>query len=315
MNKFTSLKLATAVLLSAVALAPTVVHAAGSATLTMNGGGTITTGSQTSISFVENSGADTVNSAQVDLAYNVGNLQFVGFTASAPFSCPIVDSTTTNKISAGCFIPAGSTTGAQVIGTATFRAVSGSGSDAVRLLDSSLIANTAGTDIWNHAASASNYSFTPAAGGRGGSGAAPVAPQPQVLSAATTAPDPTPAPTPAPVVAAPVKKAMVTPIVATTATAASQKHQSKAGETIFSLIVLALLILGAIAIAKREQLAKWYDGKKKLNAKGAAKVAVPAAAAVVAAKAVTKKKAPAKKPVAKKTVAKKPTAKKSITKK
>jgi cell division septation protein DedD len=307
--KITSRIKLTATVLSFVATMSlsSVAHAAGAATLSMSGGGNVANGSTTNISFVENSGAEAVNSVQVDLGYNAGAFQFVGFSGSAPFSCPIVDTSVANKVSVGCSITSNSTTGNQAVGTATFKALVNGGSFGVDLLGSSLIASyPAATDIWNHATSSSAYSFNPAAGGRGGESPA-VAAQPRVLSATTgTSAAPEPAATP-PVSPAP-KKAVVKPVIASTSTTINPTTAKKShiAQTIFSIIALVLIVLGAIAIANREKV---NAAVQKMRAKKAAEAApIVAAAAVTTPKSIAKKTT---KPVAKKAPVKKIAAKKT----
>lgn len=297
MKLFNKLSLSLVVLTGSIGLLSGSVAAAGAAQFSLGSiGASYTAGTTISVAINENSFAEAVNSIQADLTYDSSTLQYSGFGAGSAFSCPVV-STGSGSVSIGCLVPGGTVSSGQYVGTVNFKVLASSGSSTVAMSQSSIIGRSDATDIWNHANVGFTYSFSPASGGRGG-GSAPAATQPRVLADTT----PTEEAAPAPAAEKPAAKPVVKPTI--TLPSAAPVKKSHTGQTIFSIAVLALLILGAIALANREKVAAYMNEmKKKMNARNAAKVVAPAAAVAAATKgkSAAKKKSPAKK----KTTAKK----------
>jgi hypothetical protein len=237
-NKFNFALASTLILLSAIA--PSIAHAAGAASLSLSpGGGAYSIGSTFAVTIAENSGSDSVNVVEADLSYNAANLQLVGIscnTGAFEVNAPGNGS----GVTCGTATPK---TGSQAVAVANFKAV-GAGSASVSFASSSHIyRSTDNTDVWDGNTSGGSYSvITPA----------PVTTHRSTGSSATTAPPVT--------TATPQVKASTSKKVSSPKTVVASSTPVKNKSYVATYVVLIVLLIAAVGYEIRRRLA--MSGKK-----------------------------------------------------
>jgi hypothetical protein len=141
-------------LVLATSLLGSSASAAGSASLNLSpNGGTYDTGSTISVTVSENSGNDSVNVIQADVAYNGAQLQFISASCNGAFE--IAASVSANGITCGTTTPK---TGGQIVGTMNFKALA---SGPISFAGSSAIyRSTDNTNVWNGNTTGGNYTVS-----------------------------------------------------------------------------------------------------------------------------------------------------------
>ena len=175
MNRFIKIVIS-AVLVSTIVAGASAYAASASMSLSP-GTASRAVGSTFSVSIYENSGAEPVNVAEATLAFNASQLRLTGISCSGSFE--IAAPAGANGLSCATV---NAKTGSQLVGTATFKTLVGSGSGAVSFSGAHVYSATTNSDIAG-GTSGANYTFI----------------TPVVVPAVVT-------PTPAPVVVAPVEQ-------------------------------------------------------------------------------------------------------------
>jgi hypothetical protein len=168
MNKSILIGVVTAVTVASTSLFGGLAHAAGSATFSIAGGGTVVSGNTVSVTINENS-ADAVNTVTTNLSFDASKLQYAGVTAGSGFGQGF-SSTGAGSVSVTRYTDPGApaVTGTAQVATVSFKVLGASGATTVSTVDSSKIASN-GVDVWNHVATGATYNLTaPAQGGMGG---------------------------------------------------------------------------------------------------------------------------------------------------
>lgn len=127
-------------------------------------------GSTFAVSIYENSGAEPVNVVEATLAFDTTQLALTGISCGAAFE--IAAPAGGGAVSCGTVTPK---TGGQLVGTATFKTLAGSGSGAISIIGGHVYSATDNTDIANSTSGASYTLATPVA-----AAPAPEAPAPVV---------------------------------------------------------------------------------------------------------------------------------------
>ena len=138
-------------------------HAAGTASFSLTpSSGSYDVNAVFNVLVYENSGVETVNAVQADLTYDQSKLQFVSVSATgSPFTTCTQTSGGSGNVSIQCALLGSSTSGNQLIGTVTYKALVGSGSTAVNLAASShILRSTDNTDIWSGIITGATYNLT-----------------------------------------------------------------------------------------------------------------------------------------------------------
>jgi len=168
------------VLVSAVLLGSfgftAIAHAASAGMSLSPTGGTKNVGTSFSVGIYENSGDEPVNVAEASLGFDASQLSLTGLRCGGGFE--IAASVSGSSLSCGTVTPK---TGSQLVGTATFRVLAGSGSGAVSITSGAVYSANTNSNI---------------AGGMSGANFNFATPAPVVV---TPAPTPEPTPIPAPV--------------------------------------------------------------------------------------------------------------------
>lgn len=144
-------------------------RAAGNASYSLSpASGSHNVGSSFSVTVYENSGSETVNAVEAILAYNPAKLQFVSVsTSGSPFTTCTQTSGGGGSVNIVCARLAGTTTGSQLVGKVTFKALAATGSTTITFGSSSHIIRSPDTvDIWNGNTAGGTYVLkTPSSNG------------------------------------------------------------------------------------------------------------------------------------------------------
>lgn len=175
MNRFSKV-LTAAVVMFSLSVSTLTASAAGSANLSISpASGSKTINSTFSANVYENSGTEPVNVVETSLAFDASKLRLTSFKCSSKFE--IVAPSPANGISCGTVTPK---TGSQLVGTATFKALTNSGSGTITFSGAQVYSSNSNQNIWNGNTNGANFTFT----------------NPAPAPAPTPAPAPAPAPAP-----------------------------------------------------------------------------------------------------------------------
>jgi hypothetical protein len=237
--------------ISLFALATGSAQAAGTASLSINGG-TYQQG-KTYLATVRENSTDPVVSVEANLTYDTSKLECLGVDGSAsPFTIQYQGSCSGGTISIARATAGTTVTGSQVVAIVTFRALATSGSTSLNFTaGSGIYRSPDAVNVWNGALGGTSISFvgapTPTAAPTAVPTSAPTAAptaQPTVM-AQTTTPTPTPSPSvivsPTPMEGNPTVEPSVVP-----APVSSDNTRSVSASTVGSII--AVLAAGATAI-------------------------------------------------------------------
>ncbi len=270
---FRTIKVSIAAVLTTLAFGAAPVLASGGAHLSMSpSSGSYTVGNTFTITIHETS-ADPVNVVEPGFSFNQSLLQFLGLSCNAAafeFTAPGNCGTASPK------------TGAQVVGTASFKVLA-AGSAAVSFANSSHVYSSSNVDVWDGDATGASYNFVAPA-------PAPAPKKTKVLAATAPAPTPAPAPvvevapTPAPEETKPVETDVTLP--------AAPKQKSRWLQVLGGLALIALVT--AAAMNRQKLMAAAAAARAKVMP--AAAIATTAAAkSGTNTKPASKKKSPSKK--------------------
>jgi hypothetical protein len=235
----------------------TVSHAAVQSVYLSPASGTILNGNTVAVAIRTNSGADGVNAAQVNLAFNPAQLQYVSVD-NPPTGAYGTQYSATGDNTAGTVqiirlvtqpsgAPAVSITGDQLFATVTFRAVAGSSSAAITIANGTALVRSSDQANLYSSATAGNAAF---------SLTSPATPTPTPVK--TPTPTPTPIKTPVPT-ATPIPTATPTPAPGSATVSISP---TSATATVGDTVSLALKENSGSTAVNAVQINYTYDTSK-----------------------------------------------------
>jgi len=121
--------------------------------------GSYNIGTTFTVNIYETSGT-AINAAEADLIYNASQLQYVSSSTAGAFSNYVSPTSTTGEFTISGASGGAGLTGTNLIGTVTFKTLTGTGTAAISFGSQSSILNAGGSETWNGSTAAASYTLT-----------------------------------------------------------------------------------------------------------------------------------------------------------
>jgi hypothetical protein len=121
--------------------------------------GSYNSGSTFTLNIYETS-STAINAAEADLIYNASQLQYVSSSTAGAFANYVSPTSTAGEFTISGASGGAGLTGTNLIGTVTFKTLTGSGSAAISFGSQSSILNAGGGETWNGTTTAASYTLT-----------------------------------------------------------------------------------------------------------------------------------------------------------
>ncbi len=121
--------------------------------------GSYSIGTTFTLNIYETSGT-AINAAEADLVYNASQLQYVSSSTAGAFANYVSPTVTSGEFTISGASGGAGLTGTNLIGTVTFKTLTGSGSAAISFGSQSSILNAGGGETWNGSTAAASYTLT-----------------------------------------------------------------------------------------------------------------------------------------------------------
>jgi len=140
------------------------IHASSSDSITLSpASGTYNLNATIVLTVTETSASsDAINAVEADLAYNSTELQFVSAACSTTFSLSAQATGGSGAVNLDCAIPNSSVTGAQTVGTVTFKVIGGGSSAITFASTSGIILASNQTNTWDGITTGGTYTLATA---------------------------------------------------------------------------------------------------------------------------------------------------------